>query len=257
MLLIKNHIAKPTDCSFTERSPGIGVANIKLSTGQLIICVFVYRAADSISAVYDANFHVNLSAVLATHAGDNVLLCGDFNIKMGDMTGPLGLLDFAEDILPAVAESPEIEGPAEELFEVLTSSQMYAIFDSRDSIVRDTFRCRTAQGGGSLIDFVYVNKVLFPAVSHLHSEFLHPCNHSMNLVHFDVTVPDLTPNAINQAMSRMKVVDLQKLMELEHTDSLKQLAGSSDGYSSQAVQTGSTRKLPQLRSRSSLTISQL
>ncbi len=235
LLLIKNHVARPTDCSFSEHSPGIGVAKIKLISGQSLACIFVYRAADSKSAVYDADFLVNLSAVLAAHGGDNVLLCGDFNIKMGDMTGPLGLLDFADDILPAVAESPEIEGPAEELFEVLTSSQMYAIFDNRDGTVRDTFRCRTVSGGGSLIDFVYANSVLFPVVSHMNSEFRHPCNHSMNLVYLDAEVPDLTPNAVNQAMNRMRVVDMQKLMELEHTPSLKDLAHSADGFDAQSA----------------------
>ncbi len=237
-LLIKNHVAKPADCKFEEASPGICVAEIKLLTGRTIICVFVYRAADKKSAVYDDNFHEVLMAVLSRYAGDNVLLCGDFNTKMGDMSGPLGLLDFAADLLPLNAESTEVEGPAEELFEILTSCQMYGIFDNRDQIVRDTFRCRARDGvssGGSLIDFVYANCVLYPAVSHVNSIFCHPCNHALNLVYLDVNVPDHTPREIRDAIRRTRVVDLQKLMELEHTDELKDLARSTDGFDPQSA----------------------
>ncbi len=228
-LVVKNTVAKPADCSFVEFSPGICVASIKLNDTQKITVVVVYRAAKAKSPVYDANFYANLTTVLAEHENENLLLMGDFNTKMGDMTGPLGLLDFAEDLLPSNAVSSEVDLHAEELFEVLSSAQMYAAFDDKNGPVRDTFRCWSGKGT-SLIDFVYTNAVLHPVLLQVDSEFHLPCNHAINFVRLDMAVQMPTPAETQAVVNRMRVFDLQRLMELEHTNDLRRLAASSEGF---------------------------
>jgi hypothetical protein len=57
----------------------------------------------------------------------------------------------------------------------------------------------------------------------------------MNLVYLDATVPELTPNEINRAVNRMKIIDIQKLMELEHTVELRELARSSEDFDVQTA----------------------
>jgi hypothetical protein len=51
----------------------------------------------------------------------------------------------------------------------------------------------------------------------------------------DVNVPDHTPREIQDAIRRTKVVDLQKLMELEHTEELRELARSTDSFDAQSA----------------------
>ncbi len=228
-LVVKNTIAKLADCSFVEFSPGICVANINLSDMQKIVIVVVYRAAKARSPVYDANFFANLTAILAEHANENLLLVGDFNTKMGDMSGPLGLLEFAEDLLPRQAVSQDVDAHAEDLFGVLSSAQMYATFDDANGLVRDTFRCWSGKGT-SLIDFVYANAILHPVVLRVDSEFHLPCNHAVNFVTLDIVVQMPTLAETYAEINRMRVFDLQRLMELEHSSDLKRLAASSKGF---------------------------
>jgi hypothetical protein len=104
--------------------------------GQELVIVIAYRADDPKSAVYDPNFFTNLFGVLCEFDNKCTLLVGDFNTKMGDMSGPLGVFDFAVNILPEKAESLEVDDHAYDLFEVLTNSGMYAIFDDSDAVAR-------------------------------------------------------------------------------------------------------------------------
>jgi hypothetical protein len=110
-------------------------------SGDEFCIVVAYRADKAGTPLYNPSFFPDLDATLAFCADREMLVVGDFNTKFGDQRGPLGLLDFAEDLLPERAESTEVDRHAEELYEVFVSSQLYAAYDEQLGVVRDTFRC--------------------------------------------------------------------------------------------------------------------
>ncbi len=145
-LLIKNSVASPANCSFVEHFPGICVANLHLAGGADLSIVVVYRAAESGTPLYNEHFYRDLVIVLDSCSDRKTLIVGDFNTKLGDQWGPLGVLDFAADILPAVAESTKVVPHAEDLFNIFVSAQLYLFFNESNGIVQDTFMCRGGRG---------------------------------------------------------------------------------------------------------------
>jgi hypothetical protein len=184
-LLVKTSVAKPGACSFVAYSAGICVAKVKMVNEDNLVIVLVYRAARPRSPVYAAKFHHNLLAVLDEFSDQDVLLLGDFNTKLGDMSGPLGLIDYAETLLPQRSESAEVDDHAAALLGILLEGGMYAIYDQSDPIVRNTFRCRKSDKqasdkvGGSLIDLVFANHNLFPNVVSVTANFFCLTNHAL------------------------------------------------------------------------------
>ncbi len=229
-LLIKNSVAKPADCDFVEKFPGICVASLKLVTGVQIKIIVVYRAAKEGTPLFNPNFYVNLMEALSQYGDENLIVLGDFNTKMGDMQGPLGILDFAGDILPNSAESSDVDPHAEDLFEVLTSAQLYGIFDDSNGTVLDTFICRDGSCGGSLIDFVYVNDLLFPFVDSSRARFPNESNHALITVRFELDVPVANESDDPPRRSTVRLFDVAKLNELEHTEGINRLSDSTDGF---------------------------
>ncbi len=230
MLLIKNSVAKPADCDFVEKFPGICVASLKLATGVRIRMIAVYRAAKEGTPLYNPNFYVTLMEVLSLYGDENLIVLGDFNTKMGDMHGPLGILDFAGDILPHSAESSEVDPHAKDLFEVLTSAQLYAMFDDDNGTVLDTFICRDGSGGGSLIDFVYVNDLLFPFAIGSKACFPNESNHALITIRFELDVPRAPDNHDLPSRNTVRLFDIAKLNDLEHTEGINSLADSTEGF---------------------------
>ncbi len=229
-LLVKNSVASPRNCDFIERYPGICVATIKLNGGVQLRIVVVYRAASIGTPLYNPTFYINLLEVLSDYGNDNLLVMGDFNTKMGDLTGPLGVLDFAEDILPTRAESTEVDAHAEDLFEVLTSAQLYGFFDYRFGPVQDTFLCRDGSGGGSLIDFYLANDLLYPYVSNLHAQFPCESNHALLIANLEIEVLRSEESSNRGGVRRVRLFDIARLNELEHTEGIKELARSTDNF---------------------------
>ncbi len=229
-LLVKNSVAKPADCDFVEKFPGISVASLKLVTGVQIKVIVVYRAAKEGTPLFNQNFYVNLMEVLSLYSNENLIVLGDFNTKMGDMQGPLGILDFANDILPQSAESGDVDPHAEDLFEVLTSAQLYAIFDDDGGTVLDTFVCRDGSGGGSLIDFVYVNDLLFPYVDGAKARFPEESNHALITIRLELEVPRTQDEQTPTSRGTIRLFDIARLNELEHTEGINSLAESTDGF---------------------------
>ncbi len=229
-LLVKNSVAKPADCDFVEKFPGICVANLKLVTGVRIRIIVVYRAATEGTPLFNPNFYVNLMEVLSLYGNENLIVLGDFNTKMGDMQGRLGILDFARDILPQSAESDDVDPHAEDLFEVLTSAQLYAIFDDENGTVLDTFVCRDNSGGGSLIDFVYVNDLLYPFALGAKARFPEESNHALITVRFEIEVLRDYDGQVPPVRNTVRLFDITRLNELEHTEGINSLAESTDGF---------------------------
>jgi hypothetical protein len=223
-------VAKPADCDFIEKFPGICVASLKLATGVRVRMIAVYRAAKEGTPLYNPNFYINLMEVLSLYGDENLIVLGDFNTKMGDMHGRLGILDFAGDILPHSAESSEVDPHAEDLFKVLTSAQLYTMFDDDNGTVLDTFICRDGSGGGSLIDFVYVNDLLFPFAIGSKARFPNESNHALITIQFELDVPRAPDNHDLPSRNTVRLFDIAKLSDLEHTKGINSLADSTEGF---------------------------
>ncbi len=116
-LLNKNNVARPENCSFVESANGICVATLRLENSAELSVIVVYRADKAGTPLHNLNFFTDLDAAIASCEDRETLILGDFNTKLGDRRGALGLLDFAEDLLPAVAESTDVDPHAEELFQ--------------------------------------------------------------------------------------------------------------------------------------------
>ncbi len=229
-VLVKNNVAKPANCDLRDRFPGIAVASIRLTTGVLLRIVLVYRAATEGTPLFNSDFYVNLMETLADYADDNLIVLGDFNTKLGDMQGPLGILDFAGDILPQRAESTEVDRHAEDLFEVLTSAQLYALHDDSSGLVKDTCLARDDSGGGSLIDMFLVNDHLYPYVSNLSCSFGLVSDHAILVAQLDLEVlRDQASNTVPRPKS-VRLFDIARLSDLEHTEGITALANSPDDF---------------------------
>ncbi len=229
-LLVKNNVARPRDCELVERYPGICVASIKLHSGIRLRIIVVYRAAAQGTPLYNPNFFVNLLEVLSDYGNDNLIVTGDFNTKMGDRSGPLGVLDFAGDVLPERAESTEVDTHAEDLFEVITSAQLYGIYDESGGVVQDTFLCRDGSGGGSLIDLFFVNDLLFPHLASLRTQFPCESNHALMVANLELDVLRSEEMSNPGGIKRVRLFDVARLSELEHTDGIRELARSTENF---------------------------
>jgi hypothetical protein len=224
-LLIKNRVARPVNCSFVERANGVCVADLRLENQAEISLVIAYRAEKAGTPLHNPTFFADLDAAIASRDDRETLVLGDFNTKLGDRQGPLGLLDFAEDLLPAVAESTDVDQHAEELFEVFSSAQLYAFHDVQNGVVYDTFECRDGSGGGSLIDFILSNSLMYPRVLSVVSNFHLESNHAMLRVHLEYDTDFTSTSSVGRPPGRVRMFNLERLLDLEHTEAIKALAG--------------------------------
>jgi hypothetical protein len=231
-VLIRNSVAKPGNCSLVQKSPGLCVLQVTLVSGQELVVVIAYRADDPKSAVYDPHFHASLFETLVEFDDKETLLVGDFNTKMGDMSGPLGLFDFAVNVLPQSSESQDVDEHACDLLEVLTNTGMYAIYDERTGTVRDTFQCRKGDGG-SLIDMVFANANLYVTIDRVECQFHAPLNHALLVINMSVGHVPRTVKTNNAVSRTVRRFDLDKLEFAEHSDEMLQLASSPEGFSVQ------------------------
>ncbi len=229
-LVVKNSIANPADCSFIERANGICLARIQLRTGGEINIVVVYRAEKAGTPLHNPSFFADLDSTLAFCEDCETLVVGDFNTKLGDRRGPLGLLDFAEDLLPETAESTDVDAHAEELFEVFTSAQLYAFYDEESGVVRDTFRCRDNSGGGSLIDLVLCNSVMYPRFIDVSARFSNESNHARMIVKLEYEIEAVTQATPVQPANRVRMFNLERLLDLEHSDAIVALADRPEDF---------------------------
>ncbi len=229
--IVKNSVAKPGNCSFVHHSPGIAIGKIRLNTGAVLTFVVVYRAARDRSPVFDDAFHQNLLQVLDEYADDDMLLVGDFNTKIGDLDGPLGIVDSAEVLLPVSSESAEVDDNAADLIEILQCGGMFGLFDQRGGVVRNTFRCR-GRSGGSVVDFIFANANLFPNTHTPQARFHKPSNHALLSVDIDVEnfVRVNVDNGDTVRASRVRFFDLDKLSALSHSTRICELARSPEDF---------------------------
>jgi hypothetical protein len=206
------------------------VATLRLASGDELNIVVAYRAEKAGTPLHNPNFFADLDSVLASCEDRETLIVGDFNTKLGDRRGALGVLDFAEDILPAVAESTTIDQHAEELFEVFVSAQLYAFYDDRLGIVLDTFLCRDDSGGGSLIDLTLSNSLLYPRVLDVTASFSHESNHARIITRLEYDLDASAPTEIARPPNRVRMFNLERLLELEHSEAIRSLADNPENF---------------------------
>ncbi len=229
-VLIKNSVARPADCSLVESANGVCVASIRLVNGLEFKIIIAYRAEKAGTPLHNPTFFADLDAAIVSCDDFETVILGDFNTKLGDRNGPLGLLDFAEDLLPAVAKSQEVDRHAEELYEVFASSQLYAFYDDSDGVARDTFQCRDGSGGGSLIDLVLCNSLMYPKLLRVDSSFPCESNHALLVAKLEYEVERVATSRVLPSANTVRMFDLDRLLDLEHSEAILALANQPEDF---------------------------
>ncbi len=98
-LLYNSKTVKANPNEFKSISESIFYGPVSLR-GKKIFIVMVYRTRNENSAVYDDSFDDNLNSLLLLLGDKFVILGGDFNANIGDMTGLFSFLDDAGRFVP-------------------------------------------------------------------------------------------------------------------------------------------------------------
>jgi hypothetical protein len=77
---------------FQNVANGIFHGPVHLLDGTTVHVISVYRTKNAGSSVYDKNFFDHLEEILSSLQGMPMILGGDFNAKLGDWLGALGLV---------------------------------------------------------------------------------------------------------------------------------------------------------------------
>jgi hypothetical protein len=202
-----------------------------------VYIVSVYRTKNLRSVVYDKDFFDTLNEVLLSLSSERVILGGDFNARLGDLTGVLGSMDDARHLLPARAESSEADEAGAELLAVLLENNMARLVENDSVAARNTFQ-QWDGSGVSLIDYVFVSRPLLSGVNSYSVDFIEVANHAKLTVsvRLNATVPVQVPQAESGVGGRkIRLFNLEKLRSLEHTESIVKLATSTDGFTVQSA----------------------
>ncbi len=230
-MLYNSQTVNVKSSEFRALSESIFYGPVTIS-GQRIFIVMVYRTKNSGSAVFDEIFYENLNGLLELLCDEFVVIGGDFNAKLGDMTGAFSFLDDAGRFLPETAESTETDEAGADLLSVLTCHDLFRLFDVTSNKVRNTFR-NLSGIGGSLIDFVFVNDRVLPKVAGFESIFCKPCNHAQLKVSLMIDNYRL-PAAVNVESKRtIRLFNLEKLLNLKHSEGILELARGDEDFTVQ------------------------
>jgi hypothetical protein len=219
---------------FCQPSEGIFYGPIHLSDTSKIYVVTVYRTKNTESAVYDENFHSSLNQVLSTLANEKVILGGDFNACLGDLSGVLGIVEDAQHLIPTKAESPAADDAGADLLATLLGHDVAAVHDMEAGQVLNTFQ-NWKERGGSLIDYVFVNRSVLPFVHTFkcfHYEIRNHAKLTLTLRLPRTIGVDNTPATLTAALRPrvLRLFNLDKLKELQHTEGLLRLASSGRDF---------------------------
>ncbi len=215
---------------FRNPSPGIFYGPVKFEDGSEIVLIAVYRTKNPKSAVFNKDFFDNLNDVLRSLAGKKVILGGDFNARLGDASGILGVTEDASHLIPHRAESPDADDPGAELLATLLGHDVCGVHDVSGGIVHNTFRNWTGNGG-SLIDYVFITRQVLPEVRSFTSENVEIANHSKLTIRVGNSPRVSQGRAPIQAARTMRLFNLEKLKDLQHSNELVRLANSTAGHS--------------------------
>ncbi len=233
-MLYKTATVKAKTSDFRALSESIFYGPVTIQ-GKRIFIIMVYRTKNAGSAVFDETFYDHLHGLLESLSDEFVVLGGDFNAKIGDMTGALSFLDDAGRLIPKKSESPETDQAGADLLSVLACYDFFGIFDLSSGVVRNTFRNRNGIGG-SVIDLVYVNDRILPQVVRVDCSFHKPCNHARVQVSLRVEqrTSAAAPITTGETTKRfIRLFDLEKLRNVRHTEGMIQLANDPSNLSVQ------------------------
>ncbi len=105
-LLYNSRTVKVSSSEFKAISDSIFYGPVVIS-GQRFFVIMVYRTKNAGSAVYDEIFYDHLHGLLELLRDEFIVLGGDFNAKIGDMTGALSFLDDAGRFIPQQSTTQE------------------------------------------------------------------------------------------------------------------------------------------------------
>jgi hypothetical protein len=150
-------------------------------------------------------------------------------------------MDDAVHLLPRRAESPDADEAGGELLAVLLENNMARLMENDVEEARYTFGQRDGSGW-SLIDYIFVSRSLLIAVDEFCSEFVEVTNHAklkvtLNLSTQRIEQDPVQPTSVQSPPKSRKIrlFNLEKLRELEHTEGLVRLATTTDGFTVQSA----------------------
>ncbi len=217
---------------FRSVGHGIFYGPVHLTDESKVYVISVYGTKNAGSSVFDEHFYDHLDDIISSLQGQNIIIGGDFNAKLGDLTGALGLVDDAEHLMPQRATCSAADDAGAQLLSAMMSHDVHGLYDAAQGSVRETFRCWSGKGT-SMIDYVFVNRDLLPSVHNYTNVFHHPSNHSMLTVTLSLLAGIRTPRnepEPRRGERKLRLFNLDKLQDLEHTEGIRRLAVSTEGF---------------------------
>ncbi len=204
--------------------------------GIRIYIVMVYRTRNEGSAVYDNSFDDNLNYLVFSLRDERIILGGNFNAKVGDMTGPFSFIDDAGRFIPESSESTETDKAGANLLSVLSCHDLFGLYDLSSGRVRNTF-CNHNGVGGSVVDFAFVNDRVLPNTLGLDCTFYKPANHARLTVTFNLETDSVPGNYVEAGNAKryLRMFNLNKLLNVKHTDGLISLARDPTDFTVQSA----------------------
>ncbi len=231
VILARSSLFVAKDCKSKCLGPSILSCSLTLKGGHQLEVIGVYRVESERSPVFDANFSELLTSVCVSQVGtEEVLLVGDFNSKIGDLSTELGRIDEFSLLLPNESANKEVNERGRTLLESLSGCDflLLPLFDKNGKYpVTCKANAKRASESGSVIDFAFVSLPLFQRVRGTNFEFeselsSHAWLEVNLLLPGGPAVAEATTN--NVPPRRVMHFDVDSLLALKHTDSLVELA---------------------------------
>lgn len=227
----------PSECSSSSLSSAILEVKIKTKASLSYTLLCCYRSNNHKSPVFDADFFDRLAdaVVRCSDSGEQALVLGDFNSKIGDTRGALGRVEEFELLLPEILSSTKINDHG---WRLLESHDDFALWQYEGRNGAYTLTCKppgslNSDQKGSVIDFVFYSLNLAGQISPGECTLEREVSSHVRLSFELLLPPTPDPDTGSQPIPltrTMMAFDYSKVSSFGHTEKLVQLASSSEGF---------------------------
>jgi exonuclease III len=241
LVLVRSSRVKAASCTSKVLSHALLQVNIQTTSGSELVLLCAYRSGNSKSPVFDTEFFDRLGEAVATtcELGQSCFVMGDFNSKIGDSGGPLGLVEEFELLLPAVSASTKTTLEGRKLLEALSQGEFALLhFDDagRYPLTFKKAATNVSRAGGSVIDFIFCSlnlAMITEACDISFEEEISP--HARLSFVVNITEPQVNPTNPPTSIPRRKTMlfDYTRVNSIAHTPALVALADGDGDYTVQ------------------------
>ncbi len=238
VLLAKANLFNARLCSSESIGPSILATTLTFLNGEVLELVGVYRVESEKSPVHDASFYESLTNLCVSKCsqGRDLMVVGDFNAKIGDSNTDLGNIEEFTFLLPTISTNNAINNNGRLLLESLSGLDL-VLAPLLNSECKYPVTCKAndrsnSVEGGSVIDFAFVSLQLYRRLQACRYAFERELSsHAwIELTLCVDSVPVAEETTSSYPRRTVMNFDVDRLLELSHTDDLVSLATNPDEF---------------------------